>query len=81
MTTEINTMTTEIKVTCECHKEEEAIREEILKAHIDFAEQNKAEFFNLGWAEGENFIHSKTSKGRIYTERNEEGAIISEFTQ
>lgn len=74
-------MTTEIKVTCDCHKEEKAIREELIKAHTDFALENNAEFLNLGWAEGDNFIHSKTNKGRIYTERNEEGAIISEFTQ
>lgn len=88
--------TTKIHVKCECHEEEttEATEQSIveddedtpvdwdlLNAHTDFALENKAEFFNLGWAEGDDFIHSKTNKGRILTSRDDKGVITSEFTQ
>lgn len=54
---------------------------ELTAAHTEFALENKAEFLNYGWATGENFIHSKTDKGRIYTSRDDKGIITNEFTE
>ena len=36
-----------------------------------------AEFYNIGWALGEDFIHSKTDQGRLFTEVDLETGEIS----
>lgn len=41
----------------------------LLNQHLKELDKRKANAYNIGWASGENFIHSKTSKGRLYTER------------
>ena len=38
------------------------------KEHNKEARRRRAEFYNYGWASGDYFIHSKTSRGRLYTE-------------
>lgn len=41
----------------------------MLRPHLTEMSKRKADAYNLGWATGDNFIHSKTSKGRLYSER------------
>jgi hypothetical protein len=53
--------------------------DELLNAHVAEAEEHEAEFYNLGWASGSDFIHSKTDIGRLYTWRDETGAIKHEW--
>ena len=36
--------------------------------HLHEMRRKRATDYNLGWASGENFIHSKTSKGRLYSQ-------------
>lgn len=75
-------MPKEIKVECKCHEEEDTPEDyELLDAHDEFARENKATFLNFGWATGDDFIHSKTNKGKIFTSRNNKGVITSEFTK
>jgi hypothetical protein len=40
----------------------------LLDEHEAEAERHGAEFYNFGWASGDNFICSKTSKGVLATE-------------
>lgn len=40
----------------------------LYKEHDREAARKRAEFFNQGWASGDYFIHSKTDKGKLYTE-------------
>lgn len=44
------------------------LSEKLLTAHIKEMESKGAEGYNIGWASGEGFIHSKTTKGRLYSE-------------
>ncbi len=48
-------------------------------AHFAFADGQGAEFYNMGWAMGDDFIHSKTSIGRLYSEIDEKGNITHEW--
>jgi hypothetical protein len=47
--------------------------EKLVNSHIKEADRKRAEITNMGWATGDNFIHSKTTKGRLYSERNKKG--------
>lgn len=51
----------------------------LYEAHCLEADRLEAEFYNLGWAMGDNFIHSKTSIGRLYSEISEEGNVTHEW--
>lgn len=42
---------------------------EMTNHHLKEMDKRKADAYNIGWAAGDNFIHSKTSKGRLYTTR------------
>lgn len=53
--------------------------EVLIASHMLEAENNNAEFYNCGWASGEDFIHSKTSQGRLYSEIDSEGNITHEW--
>lgn len=46
----------------------------MIQAHCLAADKRDAEFYNLGWAQGDDFIESKTSQGRLYTSRNADGS-------
>lgn len=48
-------------------------------AHFREAEEQGAEFHNLGWATGDDFIHSKTSIGRLYSEIDKSGKVTHEW--
>ena len=54
---------------------------QLLEAHSEEVEKKGAEFYNCGWAQGEDFVHSKTDKGRLFTELQADGKIIHEWTQ
>ncbi len=53
--------------------------DKLLEAHVAEAEAHNAEFYNCGWATGEDFIHSKTSEGRLYSEIDQSGKITHEW--
>lgn len=48
---------------------------QLMDAHAEEAEKEGAEFYNLGWASGEGFIHSKTDMGRLYSQIEPDGSI------
>ena len=53
-----------------------AAEEKLLTAHMKEAEgKNKADVTNLGWSSGDDYIHSKTTVGHLYSEINEDGNI------
>jgi hypothetical protein len=41
--------------------------DKLVLAHLDEMHRKGAEPYNLGWAQGEDFISSKTDKGRLHT--------------
>jgi hypothetical protein len=43
------------------------VEDKLLRSHEAEAEKQQAEFYNFGQGTGENFIESKTSKGRLLT--------------
>jgi hypothetical protein len=47
----------------------------LTNAHVDEAASRQAEFYNLGWASGADFIHSKTDRGTLYTQRTADGFV------
>ena len=49
-------------------KDQERREHKLLNSHIKEMNRRGAEGFNVGWASGPDFIHSKTSKGRLYSE-------------
>ena len=51
--------------------EQEFEREQkrLTDTHLRAIGKRKADAYNIGWASGDNFITSKTSKGRITTQR------------
>lgn len=51
----------------------------IFDAHCAEADAKGAEFYNLGWAQGDNFIHSKTDQGRLYSEIDKSGNVTHEW--
>lgn len=51
----------------------------LLIGHQMEASEKNAEFYNFGWAIGEDFIHSKTSKGRLYSEIDKDGNVTHEW--
>ena len=57
--------------------EYEAFQDRLMTAHEAAAERKGAEFYNLGWASGANFVHSKTDCGRLYTEIDDNGKITN----
>lgn len=48
-------------------------QDRLLNAHLGEMGKKRAEGFNIGWASGDNFIHSKTSKGKLHTEEHKKG--------
>lgn len=40
----------------------------LYKAHNREAKRRRAEFMNFGWASGDTFVHSKTNRGKLYSE-------------
>ena len=48
----------------------QALQDVLLQEHLKEMTKKGAEDYNLGWASGDYFIHSKTSKGRLYSEIN-----------
>lgn len=69
----------EAKGVADLMAEYEANQEKLLAAHEAEAEKEGAEFYNLGWASGEDFIHSKTDSGRLYTSIDGDGNITHEW--
>lgn len=55
--------------------------EDILYAHHEEVATQDAEFINLGWATGEDFIQSKTTRGRLLTQKNHNGTITHKWTK
>lgn len=51
----------------------------LYSAHCEEADHSNAEFYNLGWSQGDRFIHSKTDKGRLWSEIDEKGNITHEW--
>lgn len=51
------------------------LQSKLFDAHCLEADQKSAEFYNLGWALGDDFIHSKTDNGRLYSEIDSKGRI------
>lgn len=56
-----------------------AQQDALIDAHMAEAESKGAEFYNLGWASGEDFTHSKTDKGRLFTQLNSDGSFSHEW--
>lgn len=55
---------------------------QLVDAHCEEADMKGAEFYNLGWAQGDYFIHSKTDQGRLYSELNlKTGEITHEWQE
>lgn len=55
--------------------DQEEITDLLFIRHTAFAEKHSMEFYNVGWCQGDDFIHSKTDKGRLYTELHEDVII------
>lgn len=55
--------------------DDEKRQSELFEEHCTEATRKKAQFFNLGWAQGEDFIHSKTDQGRLYSQYEKDGSI------
>lgn len=56
------------------------VDDELLEAHLTEAVENGVEdIYNLGWASGEDFIHSKTDKGKLFTQRDSDGSYKHEW--
>lgn len=51
----------------------------VMTAHFDAAAEKGAEFTNLGWGQGEDFVESKTDQGVLITETKEDGTISSRW--
>lgn len=54
-------------------------QDQLIAAHEEEADKHGAEFYNLGWASGDDFIHSKTDKGRLYSEIDAKGKVTHEW--
>jgi len=44
------------------------MEDKLMNAHENAAARRNAEFLNYGWASGDDFIHSKTNRGKLYSE-------------
>lgn len=55
------------------------LQSKLYDAHVKEADRLRAEFYNLGWAMGDDFIHSKTSEGRLFTEIDANGNVKHEW--
>ena len=53
----------------------------LLLAHQAEMERADAEPYNFGWALGVDFIHSKTSKGKLYSEIDDDNNVTHEWTE
>jgi hypothetical protein len=54
-------------------------QDKLLSVHMEEVERKDAEFYNLGWASSESFMHSKTNKGRLFTQLNVDGTYSHEW--
>lgn len=56
------------------------LEDQLWEAHVIEALDKGAEFYNGGWASGDEFIHSKMDKDRrLFTERNADGTYSHDW--
>ena len=62
--------------------EEDQLDDPLTDEHINEAiEKGATAIYNLGWASGEDFIHSKTNIGKLFTQRNADGSFSHEWEE
>lgn len=54
--------------------------QELMDEHLAETDRQQANMYNLGWAQGDDWIQSKTSKGRLYTGIGKDGSFYHEWT-
>lgn len=55
------------------------LTEKLAEKHQKEADKQKSEIHNFGWGQGDDFLHSKTEKGLLYSEIDDDGNVTHEW--